>query len=191
MPVSMVCDAFNVSRSSYYDYRQRRQNIDANRLSLRAMVRRVFTQSRDSAGSHTIKVLLNQVGISNGRFKVRRLMRELGLASRQPGPYAYWTATVEKPDFPNLLAREFTVSRPDRAWCGDITYIWTGQQWSYLAVVMDLYARRVVGWSSRRWIMPGHRAANRTVSCSTRIRVASMPAGRSFSGYGIIACSKA
>jgi putative transposase len=103
-----------------------------------------------TAGSRTVKALLNQAGITIGRFKVRRLMRELGLVSRQPGPYAYRTATVEKPDIPNSLAREFTVSRPDSAWCGDITYIWTGQQWSYLAVVMDLYARRVVGWAMSR-----------------------------------------
>ncbi|MGP9533270.1 MULTISPECIES: IS3 family transposase [Halomonas] len=150
MPVSMVCDAFDISRSSYYDYRQRQQNIDASRLALKAMVRRVFTQGRGSAGSRTVKALLNQAGITIGRFKVRRLMRELGLVSRQPGPYAYRTATVEKPDIPNSLAREFTVSRPDSAWCGDITYIWTGQQWSYLAVVMDLYARRVVGWAMSR-----------------------------------------
>ncbi|GAA3899108.1 IS3 family transposase [Halomonas cibimaris] len=150
MLVSMVCDAFDISRSSYYDYRQRRQNIDASRLALKAMVRRVFTQGRGSAGSRTVKALLNQAGITIGRFKVRRLMRELGLVSRQPGPCAYRMATVEKPDIPNLLAREFTVSRPDRAWCGDITYIWTGQQWSYLAVVMDLYARRVVGWAMSR-----------------------------------------
>lgn len=57
---------------------------------------------------------------------------------------------MEKPAIPNSLARAFTVSRPDRAWCGDITYIWTGQQWNYLAVVMDLYARRVVGWAMSR-----------------------------------------
>ena len=59
----------------------------------------------------------------------------------------YKQATVERLDIPNLLDREFDVEQPDQAWCGDITYIWTGQRWSYLAVVLDLCARRVVGWA--------------------------------------------
>lgn len=74
-------------------------------------------------------------------------MRDLGLTSRQPSPHAYREAVVERPDIPNHLAREFGPDRPNQVWCGDITYIWTGQRWSYLAVVLDLYARRVVGWA--------------------------------------------
>ena len=72
-------------------------------------------------------------------------MSELGLVCKQPGPHAYKRATVERLDIPNRLDREFDVAQPDQVWCGDITYIWTGQRWSYLAVVLDLYARRVVG----------------------------------------------
>jgi putative transposase len=56
-------------------------------------------------------------------------------------------ATVEWPDIPNHLDREFAIELPNQVWCGDITYIWSGQRWSYLAVVLDLYARRVVGWA--------------------------------------------
>ncbi|MDO6748640.1 IS3 family transposase, partial [Gilvimarinus sp. 1_MG-2023] len=103
--------------------------------------------SRSSAGSRTIKGLLREEGTAVGRFKVRRLMSELGLICKQPGPHAYKQATVERPDIPNHLDREFAVEQPDRIWCGDITYIWSGQRWSYLAVVLDLYARRVVGWA--------------------------------------------
>src|SRR5690625_55395 len=91
--------------------------------------------------------MLNDEGVVIGRFKVRRLMSELGLICKQPGPHAYKQATVERPDIPNRLNRKFSASRPDQAWCGDITYIWTGQRWSYLAVVLDLYARRIVGWA--------------------------------------------
>ncbi|MDF0752763.1 IS3 family transposase [Marinobacter sp. 71-i] len=147
MPVEMVCNAFDISRSSYYEYRQRRNHVDVERLALKAQVNRLFTKSRSSAGSRTIKGLLSEEGVVIGRFKVRRLMSELGLICKQPGPHAYKQATVERPDIPNHLAREFTVDQPNQAWCGDITYVWSGQRWSYLAVVLDLYARRVVGWA--------------------------------------------
>jgi len=143
----MVCKAFEVSRSSYYDYRRRRSVVDTERVVLRADVNRIFRKSRSSAGSRMITTMLNEEGVVIGRFKVRRLMSELGLICKQPGPHAYKKATVERPDIPNLLNREFSVSRPDQAWCGDITYIWAGQRWSYLAVVLDLYARRIVGWA--------------------------------------------
>ncbi|WP_349342704.1 IS3 family transposase [Marinobacter sp. MMG032] len=147
VPVEMVCNAFDISRSSYYEYRQRRKHVDVERLALKAQVNRLFTKSRSSAGSRTIKGMLNDDGVVIGRFKVRRLMSELGLICKQPGPHAYKQSTVERPDIPNHLAREFTVDRPNQAWCGDITYVWSGQRWSYLAVVLDLYARRVVGWA--------------------------------------------
>ena len=122
MPVGMVCNAFDISRSSYYEYRQRRNHVDVERLALKAQVNRLFTKSRSFAGSRTIKGMLNDHGVVIGRFKVRRLMSELGLICKQPGPHAYKQATVERPDIPNHLAREFTVDRPNQAWCGDITY---------------------------------------------------------------------
>ena len=127
MPVEMVCNAFDISRSSYYEYRQRRKHVDVERLALKAQVNRLFTKSRSSAGSRTIKGMLNDDGVVIERFKVRRLMSELGLICKQPGSHAYKQATVEQPDIPNHLAREFTVDRPNQAWCGDITYVWSGQ----------------------------------------------------------------
>src|SRR5680860_1375762 len=146
-PVEMVCKAFDISRSSYYEYRQRCNIIDAERLALRAKVKALFINSRRSAGSRTLTSMLKEKGVTIGRFKVRRLMGESGLVCKQPGPHAYKNATVERPDIPNHLARQFTVERPNQVWCGDITYIWSGQRWSYLAVVLDLFARRVVGWA--------------------------------------------
>ncbi len=74
-------------------------------------------------------------------------MREADLMSKQPGSHRYRHAKVERLGIPNLLEREFSVSTPNRIWCGDITYIWSGSKWSYLAVVLDLFSRRVVGWS--------------------------------------------
>ena len=91
--------------------------------------------------------MMQEEGEQIGRFKVRRLMRELELVSKQPGSHAYKKATVDRPDIPNILNREFDVEAPNQVWCGDITYIWAQGKWHYLAVVMDLYARRVVGWA--------------------------------------------
>lgn len=91
--------------------------------------------------------MLQAEGVAIGRYKVRKLMEESGLICKQPGPHAYKQATVERPDIPNHLDRQFSPDRPDRVWCGDITYIWAGNRWVYLAVVLDLYSRRVVGWA--------------------------------------------
>ena len=143
----MVCEVFEVNRSCYYAYRERRKQIDVQRMVLRAKVNQMFKMSRGSAGSRTIKTMLNEKGIEIGRFKVSRLMAEIGLICKQPGPHTYKQATVERLDIPNVLDRQFNVERPDQVWCGDITYIWTGTHWSYLAVVLDLFARRVVGWT--------------------------------------------
>ena len=74
-------------------------------------------------------------------------MSELGLICKQPGPHAYKLATVERPDIPNVLNREFEPDRPNKVWCGDITYVWARHRWHYLAAVLDLYTRRVVGWA--------------------------------------------
>jgi putative transposase len=74
-------------------------------------------------------------------------MKESGLTCKQPGAHKYKKATVEHVNTPNRLNREFDVQQPNQVWCGDITYIWTGVRWSYLAVVLDLYARRVIGWA--------------------------------------------
>lgn len=143
----MVCSAFGVVRSCYYAHRLRRCRVDACRVALRSQVNQLFNQSRGSAGSRSILGMLREDGVSIGRFRVRRLMRELGLVSKQPGSHAYKQATVERPDIPNRLNREFTTERPNQVWCGDITYIWAQGRWHYLAAVLDLHTRRVVGWA--------------------------------------------
>ncbi|PMN88437.1 transposase [Enterovibrio norvegicus] len=143
----MVCGVFGVAMSSYYDHRQRRQLINAERLHLRSETKRLFTLSRRAAGSRSLVEMLRELGHQVGRFKVRRLMKEAKLISKQPGSHNYKQATVERPDIPNQLNREFTVDTPNQVWCGDITYVWAGQRWCYLAVVIDLYRRRVVGWA--------------------------------------------
>ena len=107
----------------------------------------LFNVSRGSAGSRSIVTMLQGRGVPIGRYKVRALMRESGLICKQPGPHKYKQATVERHDIPNRLDREFDVASPNQVWCGDITYIWAQGRWYYLAVVLDLYRRRAVGWA--------------------------------------------
>lgn len=91
--------------------------------------------------------MMQELGHKIGRFKVRSLMKEAGLTSKQPGSHAYKTALAERPDIPNRLAREFDVAEANQVWCGDITYVWAGGRWHYLAAVIDLHTRRTVGWA--------------------------------------------
>ncbi|EMW3871508.1 IS3 family transposase [Pseudomonas aeruginosa] len=141
--VEVVCSAFDVARSCYYVHRLRRRRVDARRVALRSQVNQLFSQSRGSAGSRSILGMLREEGVTIGRFRVRRLMRELGLVSKQPGSHAYKQATVERPDIPNRLNREFATEHPNQVWCGDITYVWAQGCWHYLAAVLDL----LIGWA--------------------------------------------
>ncbi len=143
----LICDVFDVPRTSYYDHRASKLHVDAERVEQKAKVRELFTQSRGSSGSRTISTLMRDEGFDVGRFKVRGLMKEMGLVSKQPGPHKYKKAMHEHLDMPNVLSREFSVSAPNKVWCGDITYIWAGGRWRYVAALIDLYARKVVGWA--------------------------------------------
>lgn len=145
--MEVVCSAFDVARSCYYVHRLRRRRVDARRVALRSQVNQLFSQSRGSAGSRSILGMLREEGVTIGRFRVRRLMRELGLVSKQPGSHAYKQATVERPDIPNRLNRAFATKHPNQVWCGDITYVWAQGRWHYLAAVLDLHTRRVIGWA--------------------------------------------
>jgi transposase InsO family protein len=90
---------------------------------------------------------MREDGEQLGRFKVRSLMRELDLVSKQPGSHAYKRATVKRLDIPDTLNRDFDVPASNQVWCGDITYIWAQGEWHYLAVVLVLCTRRIVGWA--------------------------------------------
>ncbi len=79
--------------------------------------------ARDSAGSRALMSMMRELGYQIGRFKVRNLMKEAGLASKPPGAHRYKVAQSERPDIPNLLAREFDLQQPNQVWCGDITYV--------------------------------------------------------------------
>lgn len=146
-PDTHLGSVFEATRPRYYAYCRERRYPDAERVILRSRVNELFTQSRSAAGSHSIMLIMKEDGMQIGRFKVRQLMREMNLISKQPGSHAYKKAPVERPDIPNVLDRGLSVASPDKVWCGDITYVWAEGRWRYLAAVIDLYARRL--WAGR------------------------------------------
>jgi putative transposase len=137
-----------VNTSSYY-YRINHKNIvSPERERLKQQAVDIHTASRGAAGARTIAGQLTQQGEKVGRYKAASLMKEANISSKQPPhKHHYKRAKSESTIVPHLLQREFSVAAPNKVWCGDVTYIWAGTQWLYLAVVMDLYARKIVGWS--------------------------------------------
>jgi putative transposase len=106
-----------------------------------------FKESNGSAGARSVAEIMTARGTPLSRYRAGRIMKVLGLVSCQLPGHRYKKAKQEHVAIPNQLDREFTVSKPNQVWCGDVTYIWAGNRWSYLAVVMDLYARKPVGWA--------------------------------------------
>lgn len=151
-PVKLLCRQLEVQRSAYYDWRvQPGKVIPPPELALRRRMKELFVASRGSLGSRTMMRNLRDEGFEIGRDKTRRLMKQLGLKVRHKRKYKMTTDSKHKlPVAKNILNREFLPSAPNQAWGSDITYLWTQQGWIYLAVVIDLYSRRVVGWSIDR-----------------------------------------
>lgn len=101
-------------------------------------------------GSRTISGKLKEQGEHVGRFKVRTLMKEANIESKQPGKRQFRGAVNPSDIAKNHLNRQFKAERPNQLWCGDVTYIWTGKDYLHLALVIDLYARRIIGWACSR-----------------------------------------
>ena len=153
-PVRMMCRLLEVSSSGYYAWRVRPESQRAQTdRELTGVIRRLHAQSKGVYGSPKMRDELNDEGYRHGRHKVARLMRLAGLRGC---PKRRFKVTTERdPSHPvaqNLLGQDFTAKAPNQRWASDITYISTYQGWLYLAVVMDLHSRRIVGWSMSRWI---------------------------------------
>lgn len=151
-PVIHLCRLLGVPRSAYYDWRERPGTvIPPEELALRQRMKALFKASRDSLGSRTMTRKLREEGFSIGRDRTRRLMKALNLKVKQKRRYK--ATTDSKHQFPvaeNVLNRQFNPTGPNQVWGADITYLWTQEGWVYLAVVIDLYSRRVVGWAIDR-----------------------------------------
>lgn len=153
-PVRMMCRMLKVSRSGFYAWRSRPESTRAKTdRNLTKIIRRLHAESDGVYGSPKIRTDLQDEGYYYGRHKIARLMRKEGL--RGCPKRRFRVTTNRDPSHPvakNLLAQDFSASAPNQSWAADITYIATNQGWLYLAVVMDLYSRRIVGWSMSRWI---------------------------------------
>jgi len=139
--------SFDFKPSTYHDRIKAIKLKTATEFKVKSKMTELFELSGHSAGSRTLRTQLADVGYHLGLHKIRRMMKEQKLVSCQPGPHCY--KKVEQPhmEIPNILERKFDVAAPNLFWCGDITYVWTGKAWSYLALVIDLYGRNVIGWA--------------------------------------------
>jgi transposase InsO family protein len=154
-PISVQCRVLRVSVSGYHEHLVRRRDIVRRRhLSDEALlvhIRAVYAENRGAYGWPRIWRQLRAQGIRVGKQRVQRLMRQHGIRAR--GKRRFRIATTDSrhglPIAPNLLERNFTVATPNQVWVGDITYIPSDEGWLFLAVVLDLFSRQVVGWSMR------------------------------------------
>lgn len=145
-----MCDALAVSVSGYRSWKrggtpERKRLTEAQML---ALIRAIHAELKGAYGSPRIKKELRDRGFPASKERVERLMRENGIRARHKRRFKATTDSKHSlPVAPNLLERDFTPAAPNRAWTADMTYIWTDEGWLYLAVVIDLFNREVVGWS--------------------------------------------
>jgi putative transposase len=145
-----MCRVLHVPRSGFYHY-QKQQALPGHngaREELLEWVKKIAASSNHTYGGRRMKKALNALGYPVGRNKAKRLMNEAGVFVRYRKKYKVTTNSKHKHAvYKNLLNRQFHTSHPDKAYVSDITYIGTQEGWLYLAVVMDLYSRKIVGWS--------------------------------------------
>jgi putative transposase len=148
-PIRLMCRALAVSPAGYYAWRVRPESARrAINRALVAKIRVIHRESHETYGSPSIWDALIKQGHDVGEHRVARLMRQEGIRAKT---VKKWRATTQSnhrlPVATNTLNRQFTVTQPNRVWAGDITYVWTTEGWLYLAVVLDLYSRLVIGWA--------------------------------------------
>lgn len=150
--VALMCRALGVAPSGYYAWRQRPvPNRTGRDEALTTHVRAAFTASRRRYGSPRVHAELRAAGHRVGRKRVARLMRQAGLRARPRRRFVTTTQSRHPhPVAPNLIKRKFEVTAPNQVWVSDLTYLRTVTGFVYLAVVLDLYSRRVVGWQVSR-----------------------------------------
>ena len=149
-PISRLCRTLGVSQSGYFAWRDRpacqRQRADLVHLS---HIRTAFALSNGTSGSPRMHRDLVDAGHVIGRHRTARLMRQNGLVARRKRRFKRTTDSEHAwPVAPDLVAQDFAAEAPDRKWGADISYIWTAEGWLYLAVILDLHSRRVVGWAT-------------------------------------------
>ena len=147
--VATACLVLGVSESGFYAWKSRRASSRQRRdMILLAHIRAGFSTSNETYGSPRMYAELNENGLAIGRHRVARLMRENGMKARQKTRFKKTTDSDHGgPIAPNVLDQDFSTDEPDQKWGVDISYVWTAEGWLYLAIVLDLFSRRIVGWS--------------------------------------------
>jgi transposase InsO family protein len=147
--VRQMASLFQVSTAGFYAYCKRiesQHSQDDKRLL--SLIRDIFEQSRQTYGYRRIHSVLRDNGEECGKHRVSRLMRENGIKPKSKKKFKATTQSKHnKPIHANHLNREFNSQQKNERWVSDITYIWTNEGWLYLAVIMDLYSRKIIGWS--------------------------------------------
>jgi len=148
-PVTLLCHVLQVTRSGYYAWRQCPQSARAQEdQRLLTHITTAHTASKQTYGSPRIHAQLRQQGETCGRHRVARVMQAAGLVAKHRRKFRATTNSAhDLPVAENVLDRRFTPTAPNQVWVGDITYIPTGEGWLYLATIMDLASRRIVGWA--------------------------------------------
>lgn len=148
-PISLMCAVLEVRSSGDYAWLKKRgQPRNSKRLRLLKRVEEVHEETRQSYGSRRMSQQLKAEGYQVGRFQARSLMREAQVKVKKNRRFIQTTDSRHGyPIAPHLLERQFNPAQANQVWAGDITYLWTQAGWAYLAVVIDLFSRRVVGWS--------------------------------------------
>lgn len=148
-PVSALCRLLGVTRQGYYAFARRPASARADReQALRERLRAMHAESRGTYGSPRLHAALRREGTRVGKSRVERALRSMGLQGRSRRRWRVTTrANPAHPVVGNKLDREFSASKPNERWVTDITYVWTDEGWCYLAVIVDLFSRAVVGWA--------------------------------------------
>ncbi|WP_325148059.1 IS3 family transposase [Fangia hongkongensis] len=147
--ISDMCQILNVSRSSYYQWLKGLPSFRAKENEMLSdLIYKLFLESHRTYGTRSIKRDLHALGYVVSRRRIGRLMARAGLVCKTTKKFKVTTNSKHNlPISPNLLQRNFQVDKPDYCYVGDITYIWTQEGWLYLATVIDLFSRKVVGWA--------------------------------------------
>jgi putative transposase len=147
-PLRLMSKIFSVSRSGFYDWESRGEKDESEKLKICRAIEDIFRSSRKTYGSPRILSQLKALGFKVNKSKVERLMRELGLKAKTKKKFRVTTDSKHNlPVAENILNRNFSPAQANMAWAGDITYVWTREGWLFLAVILDLYSRQVIGWA--------------------------------------------
>lgn len=148
-PVKALCRVLEVTRQGYYAYANRPPSLRVcAEAALGSEIREIFEQTGQTYGSPRVLSELRRRGVKVGKRRVERAMRGLGLTPPRPRRRCVTTKrNPAHPVAPNELNRDFSAQRPNERWVTDITYVWTEEGWAYLAVIIDLFSRAVVGWA--------------------------------------------